>query len=275
MNSNFFVFASCCSTPCYGIVLKVQHMLLHWFCSTWLSAVNLHETNWLQENTDLIVMRSGWEDWWFKGSLRYMAEILTFACHRWNSYLVVFFLNSVYCPSNHHFRYWRGKIKIYLNHLPQAQLKSNTSSPCLCSLSFPCFHQELYSAPAISFIKLTGHTRGWAHAHFLVWCSSFLSGCHLVLWAGQCHYSWWHWVTVPSGMCLFQLGSSVELIYFRGVPALAGLACQSKSLLRQGLLWVCLYTFSVTSSGVFPRAALQFLICTQETSLHVSPWTSY
>lgn len=147
---------------------KSQQMLLHWFCSTWLSAVNLHETNWLQENTDLIVARSGWEDWSFKGSLRYMSKILTFACHKWNSCLVVFFLNWVYCPLsnfNHHFRYWGGMIKNYLNHLPLAQLKSNTSSPCLCSLSFPCFHQDLYSAPAISFSKVTGHTGGWACMH--------------------------------------------------------------------------------------------------------------
>lgn len=61
----------------------------------------------------------------------------------------------------------------------------------------------------------------------------FLVG--VLRWAGRCHYSWWHRATIPSGMCLFQLGSSVELIYFRAVPALAGLGCRPKSLLRQGV----------------------------------------
>lgn len=40
---------------------------------------------------------------------------------------------------------------------------------------------------------------------------------------------WCSGLSVPSGMCLFQLGSSVELSYFRGVPALAGLSCRPES----------------------------------------------
>lgn len=77
------------------------------------------------------------------------------------------------------------------NCLSQAQLKSNPSSPCLCILSFPCFHQELYSVPAISFSKVAGHRGGWGHMHTsLSDVLHFLVGVPLVLWPGQSHYAW-------------------------------------------------------------------------------------
>lgn len=104
-------------------------------------------------------LRAAWDTCLKSLLLHVTGETAALWCFSWIQFIAL-------CQtSKHHFRYWGGKIKNYLNHLPQAQLKSNTSSLCLCSLSFPCFHQELYSAPVISFSKVTGHTGGWAHMH--------------------------------------------------------------------------------------------------------------
>lgn len=104
-------------------------------------------------------LRAAWDTCLKSSLLHVTGETAALWCFSWIQFIAL-------CQtSKHHFRYWGGKIKNYLNHLPQAQLKSNTSSLCLCSLSFPCFHQELYSAPVISFSKVTGHTGGWAHMH--------------------------------------------------------------------------------------------------------------
>lgn len=92
--------------------------------------------------------------------------------------------------------------------------------------------------------------------HFLVavlWCSG-LSVSVLTLTLG---HSPFRDVSVPAwffcGTHLFQRCSC------SGRAQLQARVLLEVNLLRQGVCPVCLYVFSVTSSGVLPRAALQFL----------------
>lgn len=75
-------------------------------------------------------LRAAWDTCLKSSLLHVTGETAALWCFSWIQFIAL-------CQtSKHHFRYWGGKIKNYLNHLPQAQLKSNTSSLCLCSL-FP------------------------------------------------------------------------------------------------------------------------------------------
>lgn len=173
--------------------------------------------------------RTAWDTCLKSLLLHVTDETVVLWCFSWTQFI------ALCLTSNHQFRYWRGvggQIKNHLNHLSQAQLKSLSLTPVLPAFVFSV--SLAFTKSCIQFLPFP--LVRWQVTEVVgvictlpCLCFAFLSGGPLVLWPDQCHYSWWHWATVPSGMCLFQLGSSVELSYFRGVPALAGLNCRPKS----------------------------------------------
>lgn len=203
--------------------MKVQQMSLRWFCSTWLSDVNLHDTSGLQENTDhRVVMRSGWEDRWFKGSLRCLKSLLLLITGKtvdlwfFSEFNLLPFDKLLIIDSGIGGKDNKKLLKHLRKHLssPFLRLHLSLTPPCPCSLSFSCFHWVALSLCQFFQWGDRSHQRLGLYACWCCWRSSSLSGWPLRLWAGQCHRSQWHRAIVLSGMHLFQLGSPVGLGYF-------------------------------------------------------------
>lgn len=151
-------------------------------------------------------LRAAWDTCLKSLLLHVTGETAALWCFSWIQFIAL-------CQtSNHHFRYWGEKIKNYLTIFLRLSL---SLTPLLSafvvsvSLAFTKSCIQLLSFPLVRW-QVTQEVGLICTLPF--WCSSFLSGCPLVLWSGQCHYSWWHCpfrdVSVPAwfscGTQLFQ-----------------------------------------------------------------------